>query len=216
MTTFNHLPFEIRARIWELTVEPRTVEVHFIYWNSGHNWRLVSTTPVPAPLQVCHEARNVSLYKQAFSELCTEKRYVWLNLDIDLISIGKSIFSMFEEVAPLIKRLKFQRENSNEYWYHRESKETQQFVNAKEIHVVCGDPLGCWWEATYEITWPCALENVFFIDPNGGQVVNGIELEKIRNESNEAEERRIDEEYEEERRQYEEETRQLFADITTL
>ncbi|OBT64054.1 hypothetical protein VE03_06650 [Pseudogymnoascus sp. 23342-1-I1] len=154
MTTFNHLPFEIRARIWELTVEPRTVDVRVVHWNGGHNWRLVSTTPVPAPLQVCHEARNMGLYKQAFSELGTEKRYVWLNFDIDLISIGKSAFSRFETVAPLITRLKFQRENSNEYWYHWESREISNFVNAKEVHInidkaklwgVYGDDVGCWF-----------------------------------------------------------------------
>ncbi|KFY31611.1 hypothetical protein V493_00960 [Pseudogymnoascus sp. VKM F-4281 (FW-2241)] len=216
MTTFNHLPFEIRAQIWKLTVEPRTVEVRIVHWNIERDWRLFSTTPVPAPLQTCREARNMALYKQAFSELGIEKRYVWLNFDIDLISIGKTGFWVFEKVAPLITRLKFQRENSNEYWYHWESRETQNFVNAKEVHVVCGDPPGCWWEATNEITWPCALENLFFIDPRDGLIVNGIEMEKIRDESYEAEERRIDEEYEEEARRYEDETRQLFADMTTL
>ncbi|OBT54151.1 hypothetical protein VE04_10302 [Pseudogymnoascus sp. 24MN13] len=216
MTNFNHLPFEIRAQIWKLTVEPRTVEVRVAHWNIARNWRIFSTTPVPAPLQTCREARNMALYKQAFSDIGFKKRYVWLNYNIDLLSIGKTAFSVFKTVAPLITRLKFERENSNEYWYRWESHETLNFVNAKEIHVVCGDPPEIWWEATDQIAWPCALENVFFIDPRDGVIVNGIELGKIRDESNEAEERRIDEEYEEEARQYEEETRQLFADMSTL
>lgn len=98
---FPRLPFELRAQIWEATVEPRTVEVFIRYKDEIP--RLVSTTPVPAPLQTCREARNLKLYRQEFSELllqdqpeykgAVERRYVWLNLDIDTISIGGPLWN---------------------------------------------------------------------------------------------------------------------------
>lgn len=87
---FPHLPWEIRSRIWELTIEPRTVDVRI-----SHSWedisaavkakynhfslgplRLRSSTPVPALLQACREARGhlssvtkgrYRFYQKAFS-----------------------------------------------------------------------------------------------------------------------------------------------------
>ena len=90
MTTFHlfpFLPFELRAQIWEMTVEPRTVEVSVVSYTlmdatAPPDWRgirqrrasrPVSPTPVPATLHVCQEARNLRLYQQAFSELDDSK-----------------------------------------------------------------------------------------------------------------------------------------------
>ncbi|KAK3342937.1 hypothetical protein B0H65DRAFT_429122 [Neurospora tetraspora] len=81
VTTFHlfpHLPWEIRSRIWVLTVEPREVEVRSKTQHTRltdelaakynlrnlkdrfgikvHNF--YSSTPVPAPLQACREARS--------------------------------------------------------------------------------------------------------------------------------------------------------------
>ncbi|OBT50751.1 hypothetical protein VE04_09273 [Pseudogymnoascus sp. 24MN13] len=202
---FNNLPPEIRARIWELTVEPRTVEVNLSKrdWGSDDKGnRLFSTTPVPAPLQTCREARNLGLYKQAFSEVGAEPRYVWVNLDIDMIFLGSGCgLSCFKAAAPSIKRLKFQRENHVEYWYHFESRETLNFINVEEIHVVCEDGWEGWWGATEELPWPCAAENIFFIDVEDDLVMNGIELERRCEEAHETRERRIRDEEDEETRQ---------------
>ncbi|KFY07988.1 hypothetical protein V492_06642 [Pseudogymnoascus sp. VKM F-4246] len=201
---FNKLPPEIRARIWELTVEPRTVEVNL----SKRDWRsedegnrLFSTTPVPAPLQTCREARNMGLYKKAFSEVGSEPRYVWVNLDIDMIFLGSNChLTSFKAVAPSIKRLKFQRENHDEWWYHFESKNIRNFINAEEIHVVCGAGWDDWWGATEEHSWPCAAENIFFIDEEDGLMMDGIELERRCEEEHEARERRIRDEEDEDTR----------------
>ncbi|KAL2190593.1 hypothetical protein L209DRAFT_750727 [Thermothelomyces heterothallicus CBS 203.75] len=98
ITTFYplpRLPFEIRARIWELRVEPRIVEVVYYYpspakmtdpdaWAKGSMKSLPpvrhlrSSTPVPAQLQTCREAREhlrrhpFSGYQKAFSEMMTK------------------------------------------------------------------------------------------------------------------------------------------------
>lgn len=77
---FPNLPTELRARIWELTVEPRIVEVRVVYHQPGPtnteasqpgvqtvSWavqrpppmrHLRSPTPAPAQLQACREARR--------------------------------------------------------------------------------------------------------------------------------------------------------------
>ncbi|KFY62295.1 hypothetical protein V496_04649 [Pseudogymnoascus sp. VKM F-4515 (FW-2607)] len=189
-TTFNNLPFEIRARIWELTVEPRTVEVHLLW--KDFDPRLVSTTPMPAPLQACREARNMGLCKRAFSEIGTADRYVWLNLDIDMVSIGTVPFLVLERVAPMIKRLKFERKNQDEYWWYFESGGIEDFVNAEEIHVIYADGFKKW---------------VFF-DLDEGLEMRGREFEEWYQEWYEGEISRVLD-------MDEEEANELFAELTT-
>jgi hypothetical protein len=116
--------------------------------------------------------------KQA-SQPSTEQRYVWLNLDIDLVDIGKSAFDLFEHIAPTVKRLKFERENSDEYFYHTESKDLLKFVNVEELHIVCADGFWMWSEALDEHAWPCANDKLVFIDAFDGRVARGLEFEVL-------------------------------------
>lgn len=131
---FPLLPFELRVRIRELTVEPRMVEVRALHRTISTTelvprsecrpWRgmkevsnvvsvprVTSPTMVPAALQTCLEARNMGLYQRAFAELSPkEPRYVWLNLDIDMVSIRSDPFKWFKPVSHLVRRLRFERE----------------------------------------------------------------------------------------------------------
>ncbi len=94
---FLRLPFELRACIWELTAEPRIVEVRVVHhdpspvkvtdpdaWTDA--WmkkrlppvrHLRSPTPAPAQLQACREAREhlsrhpYNGYQKAFSDIMT-------------------------------------------------------------------------------------------------------------------------------------------------
>jgi len=210
---FNNLPPEIRARIWELTVEPRTVEIDVTGREFTAEIReciLYSITPVPAPLHTCREARNLGLYKQAFSEVCPKQRYVWVNLDIDMIAIGrKTHLGYFRKIAPLIKRLKFQREHQDEWWFHFESKEIMNFINVEEIYVICEDWWDGWWGTSVEFSWPCALENVHLFDPDEGRAMNPIEVDKMFDDRQEAEEIALQAEYDED-------TRLELADMVPL
>lgn len=192
--TFNDLPSEIRVRIWQLTVEPRTVEVRIVPY-SGTGYRmptksrraagdLWSTTPVPASLQVCYETRNIGLYKQVFYEATeaddAERRHVWVNADIDLVDIGWALFfrrnllpPIMRELAPIIRRLLIGGNCSEEDFFRWEY---DGFVNLEEVHIVCGDGAEEWRYSPQEYSWPCSLENVFFIDPFAGRVIRGTEL----------------------------------------
>ncbi|KAI1841647.1 hypothetical protein JX266_012200 [Neoarthrinium moseri] len=191
---FSRLPCELRAQIWSLTVEPRTVEVRVIHRNLLQLYDapstktpsvpyLVSLRPVPATLQVCRGFRNQRLYQQAFSEVVdsdgAERRYVWLNRDIDMISIGTTPFSCFAPVASHIRRLEFESQNSIESFYRCEVRELHYFVNVKEIHVVCADGMAAWLGSAEDYYWPCGEENLFFIDPDDGQKLRSAEMEEL-------------------------------------
>ena len=208
MTTTFHpfpcLPFELRARIWELTVEPRTVHVEVLLTRTlvpnpaplprrargiarhpSHvtNFvsRLASPTPVPATLQTCREARNLGLYQRAFSELTKdETRYVWLNLDIDTIFIGQHTrFKQYKPVAHLIQRLKFERDYSEDSFYYSEASDLPIFSNTREIHVICANGLESWYQASTERYWACGRENLFFFDKLDGRIMNSVELDEM-------------------------------------
>jgi hypothetical protein len=180
---FPRLPLELREQIWKEIVEQRTVDVRIVHKGPERQPHIVSSTPIPSTLQSCQEARNQGLYQRVPIEVDTrhgiERRYVWLNWDIDILDIGTSYFSYFKSIASSIKRLKFERENGDEYFYHKESMYLQKFANAEEIHVVCADGFWMWGGALYDHPWPCAHENIFFIDPIEGRVTKGLELEKI-------------------------------------
>ncbi|KAK3388959.1 hypothetical protein B0T20DRAFT_424907 [Sordaria brevicollis] len=106
---FTRLPLSVRLRIWEVTVEPRIVEVRVNYSKKDAQYDMAtavflkafpeehkvipffSSTPVPAPLQVCREARKhlgTVCYQRAFHDLIVtgakeeeEKKKVKLNSD---------------------------------------------------------------------------------------------------------------------------------------
>jgi hypothetical protein len=94
-----------------LTVEPRTVDVREKreYGSWGKLLHVISSTPVPAVLHACHEARNQGLYQQAFNiSSVVERRYVWVNFEVDMISIGHSWFDTNDLAERLlIRRLTF-------------------------------------------------------------------------------------------------------------
>jgi hypothetical protein len=186
MSTFHpfpRLPAELRAQIWEMTVEPRTVDVRVVQKAIGLPSYLVSHTPIPATQQTCRESRNLGLYQQAFSDVYLrngiERRYVWANLDIDIIDIGTTDLSAFVPVASTIRRLKFARENQN-FFFHVESYEIgRRFGNVKEIHVVCVAGLWQWLGASEVHYWPCGVENVVMIDPEDGREMELVEMEDM-------------------------------------
>ncbi|KAJ4419525.1 hypothetical protein N0V85_001006 [Neurospora sp. IMI 360204] len=246
---FPHLPWEIRSRIWELTVEPREVEARnkiqsTILTNELaakynldklndrfriklHNF--YSSTPVPAPLQACREARSHLTrhgrqnsahytYRQVFRQtqpravpndfpfekmwekgmepelppelwlepevrlklgLDAEPRYIWVNFDVDMTSIGEDILYAYETYYLEIKRLKFARENHCELWHGRwYDGDIRWFANAEEIHVVClEDPwaIESWEDAHEEHGFPCDIDKLLLIDPKDGRTVTAAE-----------------------------------------
>ncbi|RFU31610.1 hypothetical protein B7463_g4748, partial [Scytalidium lignicola] len=55
---FNEFPFEIRAKIWELTIEPRIVGI-IPYQIKPRCWSIKSIIRPPGAMHTCREARNI-------------------------------------------------------------------------------------------------------------------------------------------------------------
>jgi hypothetical protein len=187
MATFHpflRLPAELRSQIWKSTVEPRIIDVEVRRERGGIQAPyLVSHTAVPAVLQTCREARNEGLYQQAFSEIAGtddhRRRYVWAALNVDTIDIGETLFEDFKPVASVIQRLRFERSNSDEFFYHSEVQELRDFVNVKEIQVVCADGLRSWDGAIEDHYFPCGAENIVMIDPEDGHLMKATDLDEM-------------------------------------
>jgi hypothetical protein len=110
----------------------------------------------------------------------SERRYFWLNLDIDMVDIGETYLDVFKPVAHMIKRLRFTRDNcDDEFWYRTESDELKTFSNVTEIHVVLGKDCGMqnWHGASWEHSWPCGRENVVVVDLEAGCSMKLMDLE---------------------------------------
>ncbi|RYO98267.1 hypothetical protein DL764_007133 [Monosporascus ibericus] len=222
---FSHLPFELRVRIWELTVEPRIVEVRVVHHDPSpvkvtdpDSWtdewmkkrlppvrHVRSPTPVPTQLQTCCEAREhlsrhpYSGYQKAFSEIMTtpydgfdpvpeddpqgeRDRYVWLNFDVDMVSIGKTDLCDFRAVAYQVRRLRLKRSIYNEYFSYTESELIGNlFANLTEIHLISPEGIRSCYKVTDDIYFPCGPENVYFVDPEqmGGKMISSVDLDAM-------------------------------------
>jgi hypothetical protein len=222
---FPRLPFELRACIWELTVEPRIVEVRVVYHDPSpvkvtdpDSWtkewmkkrlppvrHLRSPTPVPAQLQTCREAREHlsrhphNGYQKAFSEVMTtpydgfdpvpeddpqgeRDRYVWLNLDVDMVSIGKTELRDFRAVARQVRRLRLERSLFCEFFSYTESQLIGNlFSNLTEIHLICPVGIRSGYKVTDDIYFPCGPENVYFVDSEerGGKMMSSVDLDAM-------------------------------------
>lgn len=181
MKNFPSLPPELRLQIWLLTIDPcRTVELRFVYvsvpdlsdgadffeviWDAPRELvYATSSTPVPAALHTCREARDVisRKYERAFTG-GTEPRYVWVNFDLDIISIGKSSFTWMIPEAPRIRRLKFVREIEMDNLCE-ETLELQMFSKVEELIIVRHHDDPNWDELEEGFYWPCPIDGVWFI-----------------------------------------------------
>ncbi|KAF6816298.1 hypothetical protein CPLU01_13894 [Colletotrichum plurivorum] len=203
---FPRLPAKIRARVWELTVQPRVVEVRVLY-DPPMKWppdrRLLrSPTPAPAQLQACREARehlttcpnSAYRFDKALSEITAtysndgagggrqeeRGRYAWISLDNDMLSIDKSDLHEFRDVALQVRRLRLWRVVSDEYFARTESLLIGRwFRNVTEVHLICAEGIRSGYSMTEDTDFPCGPENVYFVDPEDGTTMNSVELDSM-------------------------------------
>lgn len=187
---FPRLPFELRAMIWKATVEPRTVVVRLYFGPEDLETRalwFISPTPVPATLQICQEVRNLGLYKKEFTELSQccqqgEGRYVWLNLDIDIIDVPNDLLDSG------VVRTKIQRLKIHPDWYSKtwngpimyEVRELKDFVNVRELHIVVDGFGGMDYLASDVCRHsPCPPENIFWVHSEDGQTLTTEKMMRV-------------------------------------
>ncbi|KAK8016688.1 hypothetical protein PG993_014877 [Apiospora rasikravindrae] len=189
-----------------LTVEPRVVDVRTVSEfldREGSPKVIVSSTLVPAVPQTCREARCQGLYQKHFSEvaaalLTTEAQeagqslplpkqlpYFWLNLDMDVVSIGASPLRHFLPIAPRIKRLRLAPSKGASGFYFSQGRHLNAaFVNLEEIQIVCvGQQRWGWEQAKVWHSWPCGLGNLYFIDATDNRMMESAEMDVVMDES---------------------------------
>jgi hypothetical protein len=177
---FPRLPTELRLKIWEMTVEPRVVELRCehksgsIVPDDSRHIRLSSPTPPPATLAACRESRDhlFPIYAQVPLKnggwKCvsppmrkrtpkwlvtndTTQEYVFLSWDNDTVSIGTQPLDCFESIALSVKTLQLERKPGNEYWDRWESQKLLDFKNVETVHVMAAPGQDVeWWHGTSE------------------------------------------------------------------
>ncbi|KAG8408036.1 hypothetical protein J3459_018271 [Metarhizium acridum] len=161
---FPRLPYEIRAIIWALAVEPRTVDVRAISGSRLPRGFLYSADPreegkdpyvpvfPPAILHTCREARQQNIYQKVFYSHSTnqpEERYTWINYDTDMIDIGLGYLETIQHIGSAIRRLRLNRENKS------------------------------WCDAWDDFNWSCEKQSLKFIDKETGQVMDPDEIDDM-------------------------------------
>jgi hypothetical protein len=205
---FSQLPTELRLQIWEATIEPRTVHMRCPYigkrmqslvWAAGRHLRVArftSSTPVPAPLHVCFEARNhletryQKIHKNADLDMSRAnlssnhneaRHYIWLMPEIDIIDIGTGDLQRLEPIAHLVKRLQLHCNPDPLYFRLLEARvwHMYPFSNIKQVLIVnTGDMED--WRCHAKHRWPCGDENVFIVtkgdDEEDGEMVRLVDI----------------------------------------
>ncbi|QPH16080.1 hypothetical protein C2857_000627 [Epichloe festucae Fl1] len=188
---FPRLPFELRARIWVLTVEPRTVPVtcwighrranEVNRYPDFYNWRVdlnieamkpgllakhfASTLPLSRSL-----ALDLKLYEKLILEPGSTASYAWVNFDMDTIDIGENeLYERFIHCANKIRRLKFKASIRSEEWFCFESQNLSHFNNLLECFVVTEHNIFDWAGAKFYRP-RCNPEGVFIIQEQTGQM----------------------------------------------
>ncbi|UKZ83332.1 hypothetical protein TrVFT333_011140 [Trichoderma virens FT-333] len=182
MSTFHpfpRLPSEFRAYIWSLAAHPRLVHVRVVK-DPYEVVHVVTPTPSPPVMQVCHESRRHGPYRWAFT-IGSEPRYIWVNFEIDMICLRNlNALMAFEPHKLDIQRLMiFARYGCSRFdgYYDWEVDELRNFPALKEIHDAIDH--GCLgWSALFaERYWgACPRGNIRFIDTISGIMLNGYQL----------------------------------------
>lgn len=144
----------------------------------------MSKTPVPAPLQTCREARSLGLYQKCLSEAedvpeGSERRYVWLNLDIDMLELRIDDIANFVPVAESVTRIKFAGTFFKSFRIHGIFR---SFPNLKEAHLCClrgAFTLGSWFFAAHLVANLRSREDIRLLNMKTGRWYTAREIDEI-------------------------------------
>ncbi|KAH8801774.1 hypothetical protein F5884DRAFT_889857 [Xylogone sp. PMI_703] len=114
---FKELPFEIRARIWQLTIEPRIVGI-IPFQVKAQGWSIKSTIRPPAAMHSCREARSIiAPHYQPLQIAIGPKGRIYHRCDFPVINIEPLILFNFKldtlhfvDLNPPDKQIPSQRE----------------------------------------------------------------------------------------------------------
>ncbi|KAH7124706.1 hypothetical protein EDB81DRAFT_860916 [Dactylonectria macrodidyma] len=180
---FPRLHFELRVLIWGFAAAPRIV--HIRTDAPGFS----SPTPPPGALQASQEARRYAPYRKSFFTTTnngSEPRYVWVNFETDMICIEDENVERLAPHLAEIQRLKFtvpaEKDDLTYEYFFRDSEEFMgDFTALQELHMVIEDCPRRWGTTFEHCFYGCPRENVRFLDPQSGLLLNGLQLERAYN-----------------------------------
>ncbi|KAJ3489465.1 hypothetical protein NLG97_g5989 [Lecanicillium saksenae] len=192
MELFGSLPYEIRAMIWSLAVQPRMVPVHLRSRlgerclrnnKSSRSGYFVSPAVVPGVLHACHESRDLAIRTRQYEKLtpfrCRQEPYVWVNFDLDIVDIGQLALVYFEDAAEQIRRIRLTVEIDSPWWRHDQRYYLHSFYNLVQDFVDAADGWDCWSRAFDETMSACLPENSYVIDAKSRRMMNAADLMQL-------------------------------------
>ncbi|KAH6892883.1 hypothetical protein B0T10DRAFT_481066 [Thelonectria olida] len=176
---FPRLPFELRAHIWGFAAAPRIVHIR------TNRTDFLSPTPPPGVLQASKEARRHAPYRRSFfatTNTGSGPRYVWVNFEMDMICIEDHEVERLAPHLEDIQRLRFTvtaeyDDLIYEYFFRNSDKMMGDFTALQELHMVIEDCTRRWGTTFEHCFYACPRENVRFLDPQSGLLLNGFQLE---------------------------------------
>ncbi|KXJ93784.1 hypothetical protein Micbo1qcDRAFT_231434 [Microdochium bolleyi] len=193
---FSQLPYELRIRVWECTLEPRIVhlwvrsscftisheERKAIAYKTLHDWRdwisikhVSSKSPVPSILHVSREARSVGsrLYQKTHDKIhdrlpADAQYYAYVNWAIDIIALDDGPLASLINFRHKIQRLRILKDSSDDLWDRYEARGLRHFTSLQELFVVCENGIMGWHGVLTEYPSWCNDENVYLIEPDPG------------------------------------------------
>lgn len=193
--SFASLPYELRSHIWSLAVEPRRItEVH--REKSNGNFRIkqrrrgmdilyeATSTPPPAVMQVCREARQHAPYQRCFT-VGTEARWTWVNFEVDIFCVT-SVYSIADIVSHRsdIQRLQIRTDDDDD-WSEATAhfgvlRVLNDFTSLREVKIILEPGDLRWGEVVAGQNFGhCPSENVALVDEGSGLVLTGPQLRLV-------------------------------------
>ncbi|KAI9158362.1 hypothetical protein HJFPF1_06356 [Paramyrothecium foliicola] len=112
------------------------------------------------------------------SKLTSEIKYVWVNFEFGMISIGSNSLWAFELEAPRIRCLRLERE-MKKLNFHSGFEDMKLYSNLLEVHFICTDGLDAWYDFH---CFPWKKENIWFTEKSTGRVMISKDLDKSIND----------------------------------
>ncbi|RYP72591.1 hypothetical protein DL771_004086 [Monosporascus sp. 5C6A] len=152
---FPCLPFELRQRIWELSMGPREVAV------GRELARRLRTLPPPV-LHACAESRShlQRRYTKTFAT-GTPPRFSLVNFDIDTIYCSQGELEEFESDVPLIRWLIIESVDPDTFYYKfgHPLSDANALETLTILHIQPGIIHDEWW-----LEWDDIMEGWYFRD----------------------------------------------------
>ncbi|KAH6975762.1 hypothetical protein EDB80DRAFT_658676 [Ilyonectria destructans] len=176
---FPRLPFDLRALIWGFAAGPRIVHIR------TDTTDFSSPTPPPGAVQASQEARQCVPYRKSFFTTTnngSEPRYVWVNFETDMIYVDDEKPERLAPHLAEIQRLRFTIRTDRDqrmysYFFYNSDRFMGDFTALQELHMVIEDSIVLWGTTFEACFYGCPRENVRFLDPQSGLLLNGPQLE---------------------------------------